>query len=162
MSRGITGNEPDPRIVYKDIIDMPHHQSTTHPHMSLYDRAAQFAPFAALTGYDDMVREEARITKSAVTLSDSVNDILSEKLNIIANAIQNGKHPTVTITYFVRDITKVGGDYVTTTEQIKKIDIVQGELILMKTKEFSGLNLTINLHDITDIHGDLVDYVDDY
>jgi len=53
-------NEPDPRIVYKDIIDMPHHQSLTHPHMSLYDRAAQFAPFAALTGYEDMINEEAQ------------------------------------------------------------------------------------------------------
>ena len=60
MTKGITEKEPDPRIVYADIIDLPHHQSSTRPHMSLYDRAAQFASFAALTGYDDMVKEEAR------------------------------------------------------------------------------------------------------
>lgn len=60
MAKGIINKEPDPRIVYADIIDLPHHQSSTHPHMSLYDRAAQFAPFAALTGYDDMITEEAR------------------------------------------------------------------------------------------------------
>lgn len=60
MTKGYRKNEPDPRIVYKDIIDMPHHQSLTHPHMSLYDRAAQFAPFAALTGYEDMINEEAQ------------------------------------------------------------------------------------------------------
>ena len=65
MAKGITGQEPDARIVYSDIIDMPHHQSETHPHMSLYDRAAQFAPFAALTGYEDMINEEARNVNSA-------------------------------------------------------------------------------------------------
>ena len=58
MTKGITGHEPDPRAIYADIIDVPHHQSATRTHMSLYDRAAQFAPFAALTGYDDMVEEE--------------------------------------------------------------------------------------------------------
>lgn len=60
MTKGFNNKEPNPRIVYKDIIDMPHHQSLTHPHMSLYDRAAQFAPFAALTGYEDMINEEAQ------------------------------------------------------------------------------------------------------
>ena len=50
----------DARILYGDIIDLPHHQSSVHPHMSLYDRAAQFAPFAALTGYEDVIRETAR------------------------------------------------------------------------------------------------------
>ena len=52
------GKEPNPRIVYADIIDMPRHSSTKHPHMSLYDRAAQFMPFSALTGYEDMINEE--------------------------------------------------------------------------------------------------------
>lgn len=61
MTRGIKEKEPDPRIVYGDMIDHPHYQSPTRPHMSLHDRAAQFAPFAALSGYDDMVREKARI-----------------------------------------------------------------------------------------------------
>lgn len=60
MTNGITNKEPDPEIVYADIFHHPHWQSPTRPHMSLYDRAAQFAPFAALTGYEDMVSEEAR------------------------------------------------------------------------------------------------------
>ena len=60
MTKGISGQEPDPRIIYADIIDMPHWQSPTRPHMSLHDRAAQFAPFAALTGYHEMVGEEAK------------------------------------------------------------------------------------------------------
>ncbi len=63
MTHGITDKEPDPRIVYADIINMPHHQSTKHPHMSLHDRAAQFSPFAALSGYEDMIDEEARLTQ---------------------------------------------------------------------------------------------------
>ena len=67
MAKGIINKEPDPRIVYADIIDLPHHQSSTHPHMSRYDRAAQFAPFAALTGYDDMITEEARKTNDSIT-----------------------------------------------------------------------------------------------
>ena len=66
MTKGITEKEPDPRIVYADIIGLPHHQSPTRPHMSLYDRAAQFAPFAALTGYDDMIVEEVRETDTRV------------------------------------------------------------------------------------------------
>lgn len=63
MAQGIKGKEPDPSIVYADIIDMPHHVSTKHPHMSLHDRAAQFSPFAALSGYEDMIDEEARLTQ---------------------------------------------------------------------------------------------------
>lgn len=65
MSKGLSENEINAREVYGDIIDMPHHQSLKHPHMSLYDRAAQFAPFAALTGYEDMINEEAKRTNDA-------------------------------------------------------------------------------------------------
>ena len=63
MTQEITGKERAPRIEYADIIDMPHHQSAKHPHMSLSDRAAQFSPFAALSGYEDMIDEEARHTQ---------------------------------------------------------------------------------------------------
>lgn len=65
MTKGITGKEPNPKIVYADIIDMPHHTSSKHPQMSLYDRAAQFMPFAALTGYEDMINEAADYSKNA-------------------------------------------------------------------------------------------------
>ena len=60
MTKGITGREPDPRVVYADIIDHPHHVSDHHPRMSPHDRAAQFAPFAALSGYEEMIAETAR------------------------------------------------------------------------------------------------------
>ncbi len=62
MAQGIKGREPDPRILYADIIDLPHHQSATRPRMSLHDRAAQFSPFSALTGFSDMISEETRKT----------------------------------------------------------------------------------------------------
>ena len=68
MTKGITNKEPDPEIIYADIFHHPHWQSPTRPHMSLYDRAAQFAPFAALTGYEDMVNEEARRVEKATDL----------------------------------------------------------------------------------------------
>ena len=71
MAKGITGKEPDPREVYKGIIDHPHWESPTHPPMSLYDRAAQFAPFAALAGYEDMICEEARRAE----MSESCGDV---------------------------------------------------------------------------------------
>ena len=64
MSKGITDGKSDARKIYGDIIDLPHHQSKTHPHMSLYDRAAQFAPFSALTGYEDMINEEINQTNN--------------------------------------------------------------------------------------------------
>ena len=66
MSRKITGREADPEVIYADIFRLPHHVSDRHPQMSLHDRAAQFAPYAALTGYDDMVSEEARQTDSNI------------------------------------------------------------------------------------------------
>jgi hypothetical protein len=110
MTKGITEKEPDPRVIYADIIDLPHHQSPTRPHMSLYDRAAQFAPFAALTGYDDMVAEEARIVENKVELSETEIDLLNQKLSLIADVIEKGEKPKVTITYFVPDQLKRAED----------------------------------------------------
>ncbi len=151
----------DARLVYKDIIDLPHHQSLTHPHMSLYDRAAQFAPFAALTGYEDMVNEEARVTDAAITLGESQIDTLSQKLSVISDAISSGIHPLLTITYFVPDSQKAGGEYLTVTEEIKKIDTANRKIVLMKCKEISNINLTIDIEAVTDIKGELIDYIDE-
>ena len=75
--------KPDPRIVYADIIDLPHHQSKTHPRMSLYNRAAQFAPFAALSGYDEMISEETRETGVQQQLEDWEMEKINQKLNLI-------------------------------------------------------------------------------
>ena len=161
MTRGITGQEPDPSIVYGDIIDHPHWQSPTRPHMSLYDRAAQFAPFAALTGYDDMVSEEARLVDNKIELGDAELEKLNQKLNLINDVIRDGLHPTVSITYFVPDPLKAGGKYDTVEDQIKNVDTVKGKLVLMRTEGYGHMNVEIDLRDILEIRGELVDYLDD-
>ena len=153
--------KPDPRIVYADIIDLPHHQSKTHPHMSLYNRAAQFAPFAALSGYEDMIGEESRETGSQTNLEEWEMEKISQKLNLISDVIDDGHCPALSITYFVPDAKKAGGEYLTVTEQIKKIDSVRRKIILMKKEGRAGLNAEIDIDKVTDIRGDLVDYLDE-
>ena len=157
MTKGITGHEPDPRAIYADIIDLPHHQSKVHKHMSLYDRAAQFAPFAALTGYDDMVEEEARLVDNKIELDGSELEILDQKLAIIAKEIDKGRSPEVSITYFVPDLFKQGGSYQTITEVIKKVDNVSRKLVLERKEGFADMNVTISISDILEIHGEIVD-----
>ena len=105
---------------YDDIIDLPHHVSKTRKPMSLYNRAAQFAPFAALTGYDDAIEETARLTETKVELSDKLKNDLNQKINFIKNNIK--VHPEITIKYFVRDNKKSGGIYKSLTSIIKKVD----------------------------------------
>lgn len=153
--------KPDPRIVYADIIDLPHHQSKTHPHMSLYNRAAQFAPFAALSGYEDMIAEESRETDMHMQLEEWEMEKINRKLNVIADAADHGLRPVLSITCFVPDTKKAGGAYVTTTEQIKRIDAVRRKVILMKTQGKAGLNVEIDFDQITDISGELVDGLDE-
>ena len=91
------------RIVYADIINLPHFQSTKRPHMSLYDRAAQFAPFAALTGFDDMVTEEARLTDKPIELSEIELEALNRKMDLVELLLQDGGHPTLSFTCFEPD-----------------------------------------------------------
>lgn len=105
---------------YDDIIDLPHHVSKTRKPMSLYNRAAQFAPFAALTGYDDAIEETARLTETKVELSDELKNDLNQKINFIKNNIK--VHPEIIIKYFVRDNKKSGGTYKSLTSIIKKVD----------------------------------------
>ena len=99
-------NKNDPRIVYADIIDRPHHQAANRNHMSLYDRAAQFAPFAALVGYDEMVREEARLTDEERQLSEDERGALDRKLRLIADVIEEDQRPEITVVYFEPDTQK--------------------------------------------------------
>jgi hypothetical protein len=110
---------------YDDIINLPHHQSEKRAHMSLIDRAAQFSPFAALTGYDDCIKETARITERRKELDDDEKAVIGEKLTLLQSQLaENPRKPIlgVTITYFVPDKTKDGGSYVTLTGAVKKID----------------------------------------
>ena len=113
---------------YDDIINLPHHQSKNHPHMSLHDRAAQFAPFAALTGYDDAVKEAMRLTDSKPELDENQLEELDQKLADLMTRIE--EHPEVTITYFEPDDKKEGGAYVTCVGKLKKIDIYEKQLVL--------------------------------
>ena len=130
MTVGMSGKEPDPRQVYADIIDLPHHVSDHHPAMSLYDRAAQFAPFAALSGYDDLIREEGRLVGRRIELSESDLEQLNHRLARITSAIRGGTRPIAEITYFIPDPFKASGRYETITERIRKVDSV-GQVVIV-------------------------------
>ena len=105
---------------YKEIINLPHKQSTKRPHMSSLDRAAQFAPFAALTGYDDAVKETARLTDEKIELSEENLNVLNMKYQILVDRLD--EEHEVTFTYFVPDGAKSGGAYVTKQGIVKKVD----------------------------------------
>ena len=113
---------------YDDIIGLPHHVSATHPHMPMTDRAAQFMPFRALTGYEDAVRETARYTDERIELTEDEKVLLDMRLQKLADEIRS--QPKVTLTYFRPDKKKAGGAYVCVTGQLKKIDDYEGALIL--------------------------------
>lgn len=103
---------------YDDIISLPHHVSARKAPMSMTDRAAQFSPFAALTGFDAQIAETARLTDSAVELADGAVAMLDEKLRALATQ----KNALVTVTYFRPDPKKVGGAYVNFTGRLKRLD----------------------------------------
>jgi hypothetical protein len=156
MAKGIKDKEPNPRVVYADIIDLPHHQSPTRPHMRLYDRAAQFSSYKALSGYEDMVAEEARLTEDKISLEDFELKLLNQKLQLISDS----HHPTLTFTVFVPDQTKAGGSYIEITDTVKRVDMTAKKIVLISTRA-SGINNTIDFDKIIHISGDLVDYLDD-
>lgn len=113
---------------YDDIIHLPHHVSTVHRRMSRIDRAAQFAPFAALTGYDAAVKETARLTDVRGELDDSAKVLLNEKLQIIADGVQSGI--CAEIIYFKPDGKKEGGAYVTAAGAVRKIDTYKKVVVM--------------------------------
>lgn len=114
---------------YDDIIDLPHHVSETHPPMSRADRAVQFSPFAALTGYDAAVRETARVTERRIELDEGVKAELNARLNCILEHLP--EHPQVSITYFMPDEKKSGGAYRTVTGAVRKLDSFAKTLTLV-------------------------------
>ena len=114
---------------YDDIIDLPHHVSSTRPRMPMIDRAAQFQPFRALTGYEDAVRETARLTDRRIELTEEEKARLDAALQRLMDSIS--RRPQVSVTWFQPDKRKAGGAYVTTTGRLKKIDDLEGVLILL-------------------------------
>lgn len=105
---------------YDDIINLPRHVSATRPQMKATDRAAQFSPFAALTGYDAAIIETARLTDERVELDEYIKAALSDRLQMIAARIK--EHPEIAVTYFQPDEKKPGGTYITVVSPAKKID----------------------------------------
>ena len=105
---------------YDDIIGLPHSVSTRHPQMPLCDRAAQFSPFAALSGYEDAVREEARLTGRRIELSEEEKALLDAQLAALAE--KAARRPQIAVTWFVPDARKEGGEYVTTAGAFKRLD----------------------------------------
>lgn len=105
---------------YDDIIDLPHHVSPTRPRMSNHDRAAQFSPFAALTGYDEFIREEARLTEEMELLCEDEAERIDSCLSLIVRHID--EKPQAAIEYFIPDLCKDGGKYVTVCDRVVKVD----------------------------------------
>ena len=149
----------DPRIVYADIFNLPHWQSPNHSPMSAYERAAQFSSFNALEGYEDMVGEEARIVGEKEKLTETEMEILNQKINLIADVLEDGHHPILTFTYFLNDSMKQGGSYVTMTERVRKIDAVNKKIQLYKKTGVSESYMELDMNKIKDISGDLVDFI---
>lgn len=131
---------------YDDIINLPHHISATRPQMSMIDRAAQFSPFAALTGYDAAIKETGRLTDEKIELDEDTKAALDMKQAYLLEIIDD--QPEITVTYFLPDTKKSGGAYVTVTGNLKRFDEYERLLILTNGKK-------IPMDDIADIECDL-------
>lgn len=132
---------------YDDILYMPHPTSRKHPRMSSYIRAAQFSPFAALTGHDEAVKETARLTNERMELDEDEKSMLDKKIQVILAHLKD--NPEVTITYFFPDEKKEGGTYLTCKGYIKKMDAYKKQIIMRDLTE-------INIEDICDIDCELL------
>ncbi len=113
---------------YDDIINLPHYQSKTRAHMPMRDRAAQFAPFAALTGYGDEINEAGRLTDSRIELAEGEKQAIDKCLQAIERNITDS--PEVTITYFAKDELKSGGSYQTVTGRVRSVDSIAQRITL--------------------------------
>ena len=131
---------------YDDIISLPHHISSHHPQMPIHDRAAQFAPFAALSGHEAAIWETARRTEERMELDEDAKAVLDEKMAMLQILLP--RQPQITVTYFKPDEKKSGGSYITVTENIKKIDEYEDTIMLV-----DGLKSFVK--EICNIEGDI-------
>lgn len=131
---------------YDDIINLPHHVSDKRPQMSMQDRAAQFSPFAALTGYDSAIRETARLTDTKLELTEETMAVLNTKLQMAAASI--AEQPELSFTYFKPDEKKAGGAYVTVSGAVKKVDDYE-RLVILQSGE------RIPMDNLLDIDGEI-------
>ena len=128
---------------YDDIIDLPHYVSKTRKRMSMLDRAAQFSPFAALTGYDAAIRETGRLTDERIEFDVDGKAMLNDKLRMLAE--RHAQQPEITVIYFVPDERKHGGVYTEVTDRVGKIDGRRQLLFMADGRE-------ISFDDVYDIH----------
>ena len=148
-------NECEALRLYGDIIELTRPVSS-RKRMSLHDRAAQFSSFAALTGYDDMVREQGRLTQSRTELTDEELEQLDRKLAFICSLVEEGYAPEICITYFEPDKRKSGGSYVTVTGRVKETDAVSGSIVLYGSEDTASRHapvLVIPFRNIADMTG---------
>ena len=131
---------------YEDIINLPHHVSSKRPQMSMLDRAAQFSPFAALTGYDDAIHETGRLTDEKIELDEEALTALDMKYQILMDAFDDA--PEVTITFFQPDKRKAGGKYLTATGAVKKVDDFERRITMQDGAK-------IPMDDVLSIEGEL-------
>ena len=129
---------------YERIVGLPHKQSSTRKHMSLHDRAAQFAPFAALTGYESSIQEKSRLTTQRLEIDEYEIEQLNYKLQIIAEHLGDMK---VAITYFVPDALKSGGVYITKSGAVKQIDEYT-KTVIMTDKTTIPIEEIINIEEV--------------
>lgn len=128
---------------YDDVINRQHPTSNKHPRMSSMNRAAQFAPFAALTGYEESIEETARLTDRRIELSEDDIEELNAKLNFIQEHIK--ERPEVTITYFQPYERKEGGAYITVTGKVRRIDEVN-KVLVFEDERTVGIDVITNLN----------------
>lgn len=131
---------------YDDIIDLPHYVSATRPQMPMSDRAAQFSPFAALTGYDAAIKETGRLTDEKIELDEEKLKDLNMRFQMLIDHLKD--EPEVTFTYFKPDERKAGGAYIEVSGVVKKVDDFE-RLIMMK----NGLKLPMD--DILSVEGEI-------
>lgn len=129
---------------YDDIINLSHNVSKKHPQMPMEERAAQFAPFAALVGYEDAVEETARLTDKKIELDEEAKNILDMKMQMLNEQMKVQIYPKVTIMYFVPDLKKDGGKYIQISGTIKKIDEFK-QLVILDDKTEISINDVISI-----------------
>lgn len=113
---------------YDDIIRLPHHVSARHPHMPIADRAAQFMPFKALSGYEDDITEETRLTQQRIELTEGEQELLDQQLQLLGERLAE-ERPEVRVVCFVPDTRKDGGAYQTLRGRVKRLDPVEGVMV---------------------------------
>lgn len=136
---------------YDDIINLPHHVSKNHPQMTMYQRAAQFAPFAALVGHDALIAESARLTDEEVEMEDGAMSELNRKMAYLNARLQD--NPVVAITYFIHDQKKSGGEYRSVIGPVRKFDEYESTLTMTD-------GTVIPFSSILDVDGEIFNEMD--